>query len=120
MHDNNDNSTSNILSGDDETVLFIEYDNKSRGVFLHTSKGKQFYQGSFSFWVLSFNNRGFKFEKADRNIAVNASEIEEIFKDKWNVSVSFGEKHNKRTCYISETYHKHLKKSGMLEKQSTT
>ena len=95
----------------DENILYIEYE--KRDVFVHTSEGKMFFPGTFRYWLDYFSKRKCSFEKADRYLAVNAPKIKSWESSPWEVWIYFDEEKTVG-CRISNTYFRHLKRSGML------
>ncbi|WP_124118390.1 LytTR family transcriptional regulator DNA-binding domain-containing protein [Paenibacillus xylanexedens] len=92
------------------TILFLKYDGNRRGVLITSYKGTAFRPGSFNFWVTKLKEEhSFSLEKADRNIAVNIDEIQEVKVERFKIVVKFKDE---LECPISETFHRHLKRIG--------
>lgn len=76
-------------------------------MLLHGPNGSEFRPGSLTYWIETLQKHGFNMERAARDVAVNADEIEEIVRTEWQVKVRLSEC---VYCPVSETYYRHLRR----------
>jgi len=106
-----------------EKILYITLDESKRGIYWFSKQGRMNkFQGSMSYWIDYFNQRGCKLEKAQRGLAVNMNKItgygwdNAVFGPWWIEIGSIKLEISKRFySYLNKSEYRHLNKSVKLK-----